>query len=127
MNAKRKRLNRKSRLQSAKYWLPTYIGKNVVQGYRKHFGVSLLCAAMELQMLGYEISPVYLAQLKADEIRRQELSLQKRRMKELQTQLEAKPDSNETFYFIAGYTSNGIPYGITWEEVEENIQEHKFL
>lgn len=123
MNAKHKRLNRKSRLRAANHWLPTYNGKNPVQGYRKHFGVNLLCAATELQMLGYEISPVYLAQLKAVKIGRQELNLQKRRMKELQTSIEAKTDSNETFYYIAGYTPNGFPYGISWEELEENSQD----
>lgn len=26
-------------------------------------------------------------------------------------------DSDETFYFIAGYTSGGAPYGITWDEI----------
>ena len=26
-------------------------------------------------------------------------------------------DSDETFYFIAGYTSNGAPFGVTWEEM----------
>ncbi len=29
---------------------------------------------------------------------------------------EMYPDSDENFSFIAGYTSNGVPYGITWEE-----------
>lgn len=119
MHTKHKRLNRKARLQAAKHWLRTYTGKNAVQGYRKHFGVSLLCAATELQMLGYEISPVYLAQLKADEIRRQELSLKKQRTKELQSQIEDVSDSNETFCYIAGYTTSGVPFGITWEEAEE--------
>ena len=28
-------------------------------------------------------------------------------------------ESDETFAFIAGYTSGGVPYGITWEEMEE--------
>jgi GNAT superfamily N-acetyltransferase len=28
-------------------------------------------------------------------------------------------DSDENFYFTAGYTSNGIPYGTTWEEYEK--------
>ena len=28
-------------------------------------------------------------------------------------------ESNDTFAFIAGYTSGGAPYGITWEEMEE--------
>lgn len=26
-------------------------------------------------------------------------------------------ESDETFAFIAGYTSGGAPYGITWEEM----------
>lgn len=26
---------------------------------------------------------------------------------------------DDTFAFIAGYTSGGAPYGITWEEMEE--------
>jgi len=28
-------------------------------------------------------------------------------------------DQDEHFYFIAGYTEGGAPYGITWEEYEE--------
>lgn len=27
---------------------------------------------------------------------------------------------DETFYFIAGYTSGGAPYGMTWEEAYED-------
>lgn len=30
------------------------------------------------------------------------------------------PTSDETFAYIAGYTSNGVPYGITWEEMRES-------
>jgi len=29
-------------------------------------------------------------------------------------------DSDEYFYYIAGYTSNGVAYGITWEEALED-------
>jgi hypothetical protein len=29
------------------------------------------------------------------------------------------PDQDETYYFIAGYTDSGFPYGITWEENEQ--------
>lgn len=28
-------------------------------------------------------------------------------------------ESDDTFAFIAGYTSGGVPYGVTWEEMEE--------
>ncbi|WP_240763207.1 hypothetical protein [Paenibacillus thalictri] len=27
-------------------------------------------------------------------------------------------EQDENFYFIAGYTDGGFPYGITWEEYE---------
>lgn len=26
-------------------------------------------------------------------------------------------DKDDTFYYIAGYTSGGAPYGVTWEEM----------
>lgn len=29
-------------------------------------------------------------------------------------------ESDEYFYFIIGYTSNGVPYGITWEQAIED-------
>ena len=32
-------------------------------------------------------------------------------------------ESDETFAFIAGYTSWGIPYGVTWEEMESEKEE----
>ena len=30
--------------------------------------------------------------------------------------LDIDPFQDETFFYIAGYTSGGAPYGITWEE-----------
>jgi len=29
-------------------------------------------------------------------------------------------DSDGNFYFIAGYTSCGFPYGVTWEQSDED-------
>lgn len=34
-------------------------------------------------------------------------------------------ESDEYFGFIAGYTSNGVPYGLTHEEMEEIMKETK--
>jgi|SRR5437762_4744421 len=45
------RMKRAARLSNAQAWLPKYDGKNVVRGYRKRYGVDLLCAIAELQML----------------------------------------------------------------------------
>jgi hypothetical protein len=57
-----KRMNKQGRLDSARAWLTKYGGKNVLRGYCKHFAVDWLCAASELQMLGFQIDPNYLAQ-----------------------------------------------------------------
>jgi len=33
---------------------------------------------------------------------------------------ETDYDSDDTFYFIAGYTSSGFPYGVTREQPDED-------
>ncbi|WP_078811084.1 hypothetical protein [Selenihalanaerobacter shriftii] len=119
---RRKRLNRKGRLQAAKKWIPTYEGKNLVRGYKKWFGVDFICAIKELEMLGHEINEKYKKQiLKQEEAKRKAAKERKRSKKE---ELIDDPSwQNAKFYFIAGYTSNGVPYGITWEEYEEKYSE----
>ena len=57
-----KRMNRQGRLASARTWLPTYTGKNILQGYCRHFAVDWRCAAIELAQLGVTLDPTYLAQ-----------------------------------------------------------------
>ncbi len=104
-------------MQSAKHWITTYTGKKIVQGYRKKYGVSLICAANELKLLGIEISDIYISQLKQAEENTRKLNEQKASSKRLKELEERFPDSNETFYYISGYTSGGAPYGITWEEM----------
>ena len=55
-------MNRAGRLASAKTWLPTFTGKNILRGYCNHFGVDWRCAAAELRILGVQLDPAYLAQ-----------------------------------------------------------------
>lgn len=45
---KKKQTKREQLLQTAKLWLPKYVGKHIVKGYRKHFGVDIMCAITEL-------------------------------------------------------------------------------
>lgn len=59
---RRLRMNREARLRSARGWLPTYRGHDVVRGYRKWYGVSTICAIVELRMLGVPIDDQRLAQ-----------------------------------------------------------------
>ena len=44
---------------------------------------------------------------------------QARKLKKAEETQNHAPDSDETFAYIVGYTSNGVPYGVTWEEMDE--------
>ena len=71
--------------------------------------------------MGVELDSIYVrklgqtveGQIKANQRRK----LEKQKEDELFN--NKYPGSDENFYFIAGYTSGGMPYGITWEEAEE--------
>ena len=118
---RRLRMNRKSRLQAAKSWLQDYTGKNLIKGYRKHFGVSMVQAAIELRMLGCDVSEERIEQLRINEM---DIVLQRKRRKQ-QRSSEALAnellDCDEDFYFIAGHTPEGVPFGVTWGEMEAFI------
>ncbi|MDZ7759551.1 MAG: hypothetical protein U5L00_04775 [Desulfovermiculus sp.] len=115
-------MNRQARLQHARStnWLATYRGKDVIKGYCKWFAVDPICALTELRMLGSKIS-----EEKEAEIRKtfEDKTLARRRQKEAAAQKEQETlciDSDDTFAFIAGYTSGGAVYGIEWEDPELN-------
>ena len=110
---RRKRYNRNARLQNAKKWAEEFNGKNIAKGYSKWFGVDLLCAISELEILGYNFKQSYKEQVKQTLVARQKQKERKRYEKEQEQNYES-----ENFYFIAGYTSNGVPFGITTEEIE---------
>lgn len=110
-------MNCQQRLQAAKQWIPTYTGKNLVHGYRNWFGTSLLCAALELKQLGVAVADEYLAQLRRTDSSLAEKRREQREQRELQEDFD--PDQNGVFAYIAGYTTAGFPYGVTWEELGE--------
>ena len=120
---KRKRFNRTQRLQAARLWLQNYPGKKIVRDYRRYFGVDFPTAFKELEILGVSVSADYqaavlktLAELAA--AREQEKAEKLAREHPDQVVHQHIVD-DETFAFIAGYTSGGTPYGITWEEWEQ--------
>jgi hypothetical protein len=108
------------RLALAKVWIKTYSGKKLYHGYAKHFGVNKLCAILELEMLGYEFS----AELK-ESIKMAEKDKQVKRERQKAKLEENLIESDENFAYIAGYTSGGAPYGVTWEEKVEMLQLEK--
>jgi len=113
-----KSLHRNKRLKSAKEWVQTYSGNRIVHGYAKRYGVDKLCAIKELRMIGIEISEEYENQLRQsiETLKNQRQFRKEKKEQELNSLLGFAGDEN--FAFIAGYTSGGLPYGITHEEME---------
>jgi hypothetical protein len=106
---------RPARLQAARQWLASYRGKNLMRGYGKWFGVSEVCAIVELRMLGVDLPDARLEQARRDE---QARAAHRARRKEKHASARTAVKWNDEFAFIAGYTEGGAPYGITWDEWE---------
>ena len=118
---RRHRMNRQQRLQSARStdWVRRFRGKRIVRAYRKHFGVDIFCAITELHMLGVEISREYEEQVRGTAHgTKQAKKAGKAQLREYDP-VDVPPESDERFAFIAGYTSGGVPYGLTREEWKE--------
>jgi len=116
---KRKRFNRRQRLDSAKHWLSTFEGGNIAKAYRKHYGIDWITAFIELEMLGMKIDPKY-AEKVLESVRGQtEARKRKRLLKSKDEEQTLEDYQDENYAYIVGYTSGGVPYGVTWEEWEE--------
>jgi hypothetical protein len=116
LSPRHKRMNREQRLKSARSWLSSYNGSHVVRSYRDRYGVDWLCAVKELGELGIATDPEYIRKLK-EEQRRESVKKELAVMKRIR---ERMIDSDEHYFFIAGYTSGGAPFGVTWEEARTN-------
>ncbi len=100
-------------------WVSKYQGKNIVKGYRKWFGVDWLTAVRELRMLGVDVPPEREAEIRRTLLAGRASHRKAKKNKSPEAPLdEFVLDSDETFAFIAGRTSGGAPYGVTWEEME---------
>ena len=109
-------MNRFARLQSARSWLKTYSGQNIVSGYRKRFGADWVCAFKELEMLEVRIEEAYRTKL----LKSVAGGIAARRRRTLRRKRDCNgfSDQDETFAYIAGYTDAGFAYGLTWDEWE---------
>lgn len=118
-----KRLKRESRLQAASHWISKYEGESIVKAYSRHFAVNKLCAIKELQMLGHKIDTEYIEALVATVECERRTKEFKREVELEKKALEVYLESDDIFYYIAGYTEGGAPYGITWNEYENVIKQ----
>lgn len=133
---KDRKARREKRLASGAQWLS---GKDLsdegqlIYRYRCHFIIDKYCAIAdlcELHAFAPEREERYRSYLRNRQAYFQQATEKKRREKELQTVLD--PEQDDWFYYIAGYTSGGAPYGITWDEAysygyidEEEYQSHR--
>ena len=122
--AAKRSLPQSVRLEQAKKWLETYSGENVLKDYRKKFATDRMQTLQELQLLGLTFTEEQIAKEKrAVEARRQqELAKKRKRKLRRQEKKQGGPhpvqiEQDDRFFFIAGYTSGGAPYGVTWEEM----------
>ena len=114
--SKRKRFRRQIRLNAATSWITTYEGKNIISGYAKWFGVDKICAIKELKLIGVVIPEMLENQI----VKSHQVLIEKRRLKKEERKISETIDlaieSDENFAYIVGYTSNGAPFGLTYEE-----------
>lgn len=114
--ARRKRMKRQARLQSARHWLAKFTGKNVIRSYVRWFGVDWMCAVKELELLGVKLDQSYV-----DKLRR---TLDERGKKKRPTLMEVACEDGygvfweDDFAYIAGRIPAGFAFGVTWEEAE---------
>lgn len=111
------------RLEKARKWLDSYAGQNVLKDYRKKFAVDRMKALEELQLLGLSFTAEQIAREKQAvqaRIRQEQAKKAKRRARRKAAKQPPSPfheDQNDRFFYIAGHTSGGAPYGVTWEEM----------
>lgn len=118
--------SRRERIKEGKKWLVSrqFTEKDdTLREYRKKFQVNSICAKRDLCAMGVldpETRAKYEKSLEDREQRMEKKKARQMRQKEWKSMGFDPMDQDENFYFIAGYTSGGAPYGVTWEEAERD-------
>ncbi len=127
--AAKKAMKFEERKIKAEKWVAEYdgtpYGGDIIKAYRKKFAVDRMKAVAELQMLGISLTKEQLEREKAavrayQNIQRAKKAKRKKSREQKRIQKDNPvfhEDQDDTFYYIAGYTSGGAPYGVTWEEM----------
>ena len=127
--AAKKAMKFAERKAKAEKWVVEYdstpYGGDIIKAYRKKFAVDRMKAVAELQLLGVSLTKEQIDREKAAVKAYQELQKAKKaKRKKIREQKRIQKDNpvfhedqDDTFYYIAGYTTGGAPYGVTWEEM----------
>lgn len=109
-------LPKPQRLMKGKQWALQYDGQHIVKAYRKRFGVDRMTAIRDLSELGV-LSEAERQILQEQERARLELLARQKEEKRAEEWRKLHEHQDDRFFYIAGYTSGGAPYGVTWEEM----------
>ena len=121
--AAKRAMSQAERLEKYRKWVEAYAGDNLLKDYRKKFATDRMQTIDDLQKLGVAISPEQITQEKrAVQAHQQQLKRRKAKRRARRRAKQAEPllfheNQSDTFFYIAGYTSGGAPYGVTWEEM----------
>lgn len=116
---------RQRRLDKARAWYPKQNfteDSHVIKAYRERFGVNKICAMRELCMLGL-LDPKRQRDYER-QLAMREQKMAERRERRQRRKMEGAYGCGDVygwdadFFFVAGHTSGGAPYGVTWEEAE---------
>ena len=102
-------MSKSARMESArsKGWVENYTGKNIIRGYRNWYGVDEMCAVIELRELGVSIPAERETELREKAARRTVTAAGRKQRKQELNEVDAYPDSDGIFAFIAGCTPAG--------------------
>lgn len=109
---------RRQRLAEARVWYPSQNfdeDSHIIKAYRKRFNVNKDCAMRELCLLG--MLPAVKQKLYEEQLASKAKKRAERKKSAQQEQFD--PYQDENFSFIAGYTSGGAPYGVSWEDIDD--------
>jgi hypothetical protein len=76
-------------------------------------------AVMELRMLGVSVSEEREAQVRRTIEQKAAQTAARKERRRLEEEASFWEDRDENFAYIAGYTSGGAAFGVTWDEWEE--------
>lgn len=123
--AAKKAMKFAERREKAEKWVNAYDGTayngDIIKAYRKKFAVDRLKAVEELQLLGVLLTKEQIDREKEAVKAYHKIQAAKKEKRRRQRKQKNMPvlhtEQDDTFYYIAGYTSGGAPYGVTWEEM----------
>lgn len=90
----------------------------MVRSYANRYGVDLICAIIELQLLGVAVDPQYVEAIRTSHQRRPAGKKASREKPDDHPHGEYGLDWDDNFAYIVGRTSGGFAFGVTWKEWE---------